>query len=162
MPRAPRRGESLLSINGSPLAPDADEETEGSDDEELPDPKAYEARLAKSQLGKSVSKPSNSNTNTNTKGKMKRGPSLMIRQSLAPARGIEEEEEEEEEDDGMMSISLGDGRIITFNPLTVDALRVEDEMRESGLKDKDVVLAREKIRAEAVKALSKQMGRWGI
>jgi len=85
----------------------------------------------------------------------------MIRQSLAPARGIEEEEEGEE-DDGMMSISLGDGRIITFNPLTVDALRVEDEMRESGLKDKDVVLAREKIRAEAVKALSKQMGRWGI
>lgn len=158
MPRAPRRGESLLSINGSPLAPDADEETEASDDEELPDPKAYEARLAKSQLGKSVSKPSNSNT----KGKMKRGPSLMIRQSLAPARGIEEEEEEGEEDDGMMSISLGDGRIITFNPLTVDALRVEDEMRESGLKDKDVVLAREKIRAEAVKALSKQMGRWGI
>jgi hypothetical protein len=151
MPRAPRRGESILSINGSPLAPDIEadeEETEGSDDEELPDPKAYEARLAKSQLGKSVSK----------KGKMKRGPSLMIRQSLAPARVTEEEEVE----DGMMSISLGDGRTITFNPLTVDALGLEDEMRESGLQDKDVVLAKEKIRAEAVKALSKKLGNWAI
>jgi NACalpha-BTF3-like transcription factor len=149
MPRPPRRGESLLSINGSPLAPeDSSSEDEDEDDTELPDPRAYEAKLAKSQLGKSTSKPS-------SKGKGKRAPSLMIRQSLArvPAR-------EEEEEDGTRSITLSDGRVISYNPFMVDPARMEDEMRESGLKEQDVELVSKQIRAEALKALMERMGSW--
>jgi len=158
MPRPPRRGESLLSINGSPLA--AEDSTDGDDDEdeddmELPDPKAYEAKLAKSQLSKSVSKQKpKPNAIGNGKGKGKRAPSLMIRQSLAPSR-IEEEEQ-----DGTRSIILSDGRIISYNPFMVDPVRMEEEMRESGLGEQDVELVSRQIRAEALKALTERMGVW--
>lgn len=150
MPRPPRRGESLLSINGSPLAPEASGSESEEDDTELPDPKAYEAKLAKSQLSKSVSK-------SIPKGKGKRGPSLMIRQSLAPSR---EADEEEDEQDGTRSITLSDGRVISYNPFMVDPALMEDEMRESGLKEQDIQLVSRQIRAEALKALTERMGVW--
>jgi hypothetical protein len=148
MPRAPRRGESLLSINGSPLAPE-DSEASDDNDDDLPDPAAYEAKLAKSQrgLGKSIAKP-----------KGKRAPSLMIRQSLAPAH--QRNVEEEEELDGTRSIALSGGRFISYNPYMVDPARMEEEMRESGLSDKDVEFASQIIRAEALKALMERMGSW--
>lgn len=151
MPRPPRRGESLLSINGSPLAPENSDSDSGEDDTELPDPKAYEARLAKSQLSKSISKPV-------PKGKGKRAPSLMIRQSLAPARVHEEEEEDER--DGTSSITLGDGRVISYNPFMVDPAGMEAEMRECGLGEEDIERVSKQIRAEALQALTERMGIW--
>jgi hypothetical protein len=149
MPRPPRRGESLLSINGSPLAPENSDSESGEDDTELPDPKAYEARLAKSQLSKSVSKPM-------AKGKGKRAPSSMIRQSLAPAH----QEDEEEEQDGTRSITLSDGRCISYNPFMVDPAGMEAEMRECGLKEEDIERVSKQIRAEALQALTERMGIW--
>jgi len=149
MPRPPRRGESLLSINGSPLAPENSDSESGEDDTELPDTKAYEAKLAKSQLSKSVSKPM-------PKGKGKRAPSLMIRQSLAPARF----DEEEEEQDGTRSITLSDGRCISYNPFMVDPAGMEAEMRECGLKEEDIERVSKQIRAEALQALTERMGIW--
>jgi NACalpha-BTF3-like transcription factor len=42
----------------------------------------------------------------------------------------------------------------------VDPARMEDEMRESGLKEQDVELVSKQIRAEALKALMERMGSW--
>jgi hypothetical protein len=162
MPRAPRRGESLLSINGSPLAHDEDA-TEGESDDELPDPEAYEAKLVKSQPGESKSR--SKTTTTSTKTKPKRGPSLMIRQSIGPSHPTPApgyDQEVMERDDGLCTISTSDGRIITFDPFAVDPGRMEDEMRESGLEEEEIQVAAKQIQQEVVKALTSRLGTWGI
>ena len=82
----------------------------------------------------------------------------MIRQSLAPARVHEEEEEDER--DGTSSITLGDGRVISYNPFMVDPAGMEAEMRECGLGEEDIERVSKQIRAEALQALTERMGIW--
>jgi hypothetical protein len=157
MPRAPRRGESFLSVNGSPLAHEDDKahSSEESDDDELPDTEAYEARLAKS-----TSKPNPTRLgNVNGKGgPSKRAPSFMFRQSLAPNAQLPPSERGEGE--GLASIPLKDGRVLSFDPLNMSPGRVEAEMQESGLGREDKELVKQRIRDEVVKALAERMDRW--
>ena len=163
-------------MNGSPLArpgtsdpnPDANADADGDDetiredeeerdsDDDLPDPKAYEAKLAKSQraLGKSTTASITTSTSSSSKSKMKRGPSLMFRQSLAPPTL------RHQDDEGLASVSLKDGRVISFNPLELSPGRIENEMKESGMGDRERELTRAQIKEEVVKALSERMEKW--
>lgn len=171
-----------MSVNGSPLArPDTthdsdveaeaireedDEEFDEDSDDELPDPKAYEAKLAKSQraLGKST-------VASTSRGKPKRGPSLMFRQSLAPSRHHAAQNDEDndeaagfgeggEDGPGLTSISLQDGRIISFNPLHLSPTRIEDEMKESGMGEEERDVARSRIKDTVVRTLAEHMEKW--
>lgn len=152
-----------MSINGSPLRPETsdvdaeaeietetineEEEGDSDSDDELPDPKAYEAKLNKSQTA-------------GRKGRTgKRGLSLLFRQSLAPTKHGKAESAEDVETE-MASIPLKDGRVISFNPLALDPDKIEVEMRESGLADAEREVVRAQIREEVVRALSERMKRW--
>lgn len=131
-----------MSINGSPLA-EPEQESEGDSDDDLPDPEAYEAKLTKSQRAPPKFKGT------------KRGPSLLFRQSLAAPKQRPDEAEE-----GLTTISLKDGRVISFNPLDLDPERIEDEMRESGMADEEREVVRAQIKEQVVKSLSERMERW--
>lgn len=169
-------------MNGSPLArpdtadPDThptaqhtdseviredEEEEEQDSDDDLPDPEAYEAKLAKSQ--RALTKPTTTPAASSSRMKSKRAPSLMFRQSLAPATLHDQPadgDDDEKDTDGLHSIPLKDGRVISFNPLELSPRRIEDEMRESGLGDKEREMTRLKIKEEVVKALSERMEKW--
>lgn len=155
-----------LDLEGETETIREDEEDEEKDsDDDLPDPKAYEAKLAKSQ--RTLTKPINPTTAaSSSSGRTKRGPSLMFRQSLAPPTFRDEHENEqnddagEKNDQGLVSIPLKDGRVMSFNPLELSPGRIADEMRESGLGDKELEATRARIKEEVVKALSERMEKW--
>lgn len=165
-------------VNGIPsrdpgVNDDDDVEEEGDSDDDLPDPEAYEAKLAKSQRQRAMGKLTTTTTSGPTTStsiarmKSKRGPSLMFRQSLAPPRTTSNGDvtsnrngDQEIGNDGLSSISLKDGRIMTFNPLDLYPVRIEEEMRESGMGDQEREVVRSQIKEEVVKALSERMERW--
>lgn len=85
----------------------------------------------------------------------------MFRQSLAPPTLRDQDEYAEEKDDqGLVSIPLRDGRVMSFNPLELSPRRIEDEIRESGLGDREREATRAQIKEEVIRALSERMEKW--
>ncbi|EIW73656.1 hypothetical protein TREMEDRAFT_59829 [Tremella mesenterica DSM 1558] len=107
LPRLPKRNESLLSINGSPLANPISPSTSLSTSEsglDLPDPAEMERKaLSKSQANRSPKSKSS---------KKKRAPSLIFRPSLAvPSRDTNDTNKDGAEV-RLAHIGLSDGRTL--------------------------------------------------
>ena len=194
-PRQAKRNESFFSANGSPIllvssdaedgAPtrragsdeeadeDDDESGDGFSDDDLPDPEALEAQiLAKSAKHAKASSSANTaktplSKSSEGRRKLKRGPSLVFRQSLLPqrpgkGRNDEDSEDGEEDEVELKTIPLSDGRVVTFNPLELDPARIEAEISEGGLSEGEKDKVMERVKSEVVKALTEKMERWKV
>ena len=146
-----RRHESMVSLNGSPLAnplsPRSTRDEDGSDFD-LPDPEEMERQAQ-------ASKTPSSKSSKSSKPK-KRAPSLMFRQSMAaqPPPDVDEVR--------LAHIPLSDGRTLSFNPLQLTPGRIDDEMDEGGLGDDERAHVKVKVREEVVRALTEKMERWKV
>ncbi|KAL7423240.1 hypothetical protein Q5752_002540 [Cryptotrichosporon argae] len=191
-PRPPRRNESILSLNGSPLAlvssdaggsngaegVDGADDDDDEDDTALPNPEALEAHaLGRAALGtgKAPSKPAAARAalglaasvgpgaTAGTAGK-RRKPSLMFRQSLAPVHrpATDGNEEVDSAGDALSEIALSDGRVLAFNPLNLSPGRIGVELDAGGLGAKEKETVLRKVRDEAVRALSARMEKWHV
>jgi len=134
---------------------DNDDDNDDSDDD-LPDPEALEAQLLAKSQAQSSKTPSSSAA---TRRKLKRGPSLVFRQSLLPQRAKDDSDEGEVE---LKSIPLSDGRVVSFNPLELDPARIEEEINEGGLTEGEKERVMERVKSEVVKALTEKMERWKV
>jgi hypothetical protein len=190
-PRQAKRNESFFSANGSPIllvSSDAEDDApthgnksgdedgdsgDGFSDDDLPDPEALEAQiLAKSAKQSKASSAISANTKTpiskssDGRRKLKRGPSLVFRQSLLPQpsrKGRDGETDDGDEDEvELKSIPLSDGRVVTFNPLELDPARIEVEINEGGLSEGEKEKVMERVKSEVVKALTEKMERWKV
>ncbi|CAK9785056.1 hypothetical protein CC85DRAFT_287003 [Cutaneotrichosporon oleaginosum] len=140
--RAPRRNESFFSQNGSPVNPELESESEH--DDELPDPAAME------EAAERASERASQSSRATTQSKSKRAPSLIFRQSLAPALV----------DDALVDIPLSDGRTITFNPLALSPGRIDDELENGGLGSKEKASVKKLVQDEVFRSLTQRMERW--
>lgn len=84
---------------------------------------------------------------------LKRAPSLMFRQSLAPATASDDEK-------ALVDIPLSDGRIITFNPLALSPGRIDDELEHGGLENKEKATVKKLVQDEVFRSLTERMERW--
>ena len=166
---------SMLPSHGHDLdsASDSDVYVSSSEDEDdLPDPEAYEARvLAKSTSKSSRSKPSKPSANSGPKGKLRRAPSLYFRRSLLAgeirvqqdSQGSQSPPGLQGEDEVLCAVDLGDGRSVSFNPFRVNPDRVRLEIaEEAGLSETQQISVAAKIREEILDALTAQMGKWKV
>lgn len=142
-PRAPRRNESFFSAAGSPVDVNAEHtDSEGSSDsDELPDPEVMERR-ALSQSG--------SQRSASARSKGKRAPSLLFRQGAAEADAESTE----------ISITLSDGRTMTFDPTRAEPGQIDAELAESGLDDEEKRRVKVRLQEEVVRALTARMAEW--
>jgi hypothetical protein len=173
--RRPRRNESFFSANGSPIvilgsaespssdalaneAGSDDRITDDSDDDDLPDPEAMEAKL----LAQRATTPPDSKPSR----RPKRAPSLFFRQSIAPndlvARDTVGEDDGPPLEPELASIPLSDGRTVTFNPLDLSPGRIDAEMEQGGLGENEKVRVKSKVKDAVFQALTAKMEKWKV
>jgi hypothetical protein len=190
LPRAPRRNESFFSANGSPVALDEgsdgndEDEDEEEDDgaasdasdasDELPDPEEMERRaLGRTGSQKSTKSVKSTTSTKSTKSvasgtskssrstrKVKRAPSLLFRQAASGAEDDDDEADISSSPDGTARIALSDGREIEFDPINIDAARIDAELEEGGLDEDEKHRVKARVQEEAMRTLAARMAAW--
>lgn len=188
LPRLPRRNESILSNNGSPLANPVDksslkiqqngkigengeEDHEEADDDDVDGDAGDEddeegeedsdLDLPDPELLEAKLLAASQSAKTPITSKSSRKPKRAP--SLMFRQSLAAPTNGQGEGKGALaSIPLSDGRMISFNPMNLSPGRIDGELEEGGLKEDEKERVKVKVREEVVKSLTGMMERWKV